>query len=214
MEERNGEFFCPVKDKQKDNINAICHLCLAEQTPNIYRDDFMRICLYGSGSRKIDSKYTNCAYELGCEIAKHGHSLVFGGGDTGMMGACAKGVQDNNGTTIGIAPEWIGNFEPLCEHCKEFIYVDSMDERKNKFLENSDAFIITPGGIGTLDEFFEIITLRKLKQHDKEIIVFNIAGFFDKMFEMIDEMGEKGFLYKQEELFKKVDTINEIFEII
>ena len=89
-----------------------------------------------------------------------------------------------------------------------------MDERKNKFLENSDAFLITPGGIGTLDEFFEIITLRKLKQHDKEIIVFNIEGFFDKMLEMIDEMSEKGFLYKQEELFKKVDTIKEIFEII
>ena len=182
--------------------------------PQIFRDDFMKICLYGSGSRKIDSKYTNCAYELGCEIAKHGHSLVFGGGDTGMMGACAKGVHDNNGTSIGIAPEWIGNFEPLCKQCDEFIYVDSMDERKKKFLEKSDAFIITPGGIGTLDEFFEIITLRKLKQHDKEIIVFNIEGFFDKMLEMIEEMSEKGFLYKQEELFKKVDTINEIFEII
>ena len=174
----------------------------------------MKICLYGSGSRKIDSKYTNRAYELGCEIAKHGHSLVFGGGDTGMMGACAKGVNDNDGTSIGIAPEWIENFEPLCKQCSEFIYVDSMDERKNKFLENSDAFIITPGGIGTLDEFFEIVTLRKLKQHDKEIIVFNIEGFFDKMLEMIDEMSEKGFLYKQEELFKKVDTIKEIFEII
>lgn len=58
--------------------------------PPIFRDDFMKICLYGSGSRKIDPKYTNCAYELGREIAKHGHSLVFGGGDTGMMGACAK----------------------------------------------------------------------------------------------------------------------------
>ena len=182
--------------------------------PSIFRDDFMKICLYGSGSRKIDPKYTNCAYELGREIAKHGHSLVFGGGDTGMMGACAKGIHDNNGTSIGIAPEWIGNFEPLCKQCDEFIYVDSMDERKKKFLENSDAFIITPGGIGTLDEFFEIITLRKLKQHHKEIIVFNIEGFFDKMLEMIDEMSEKGFLYKQEELFKKVDTINEIFEII
>lgn len=182
--------------------------------PPIFRDDFMKICLYGSGSRKIDSKYTDCAYELGCEIAKHGHSLVFGGGNTGMMGACAKGVHDNNGTSIGIAPEWIGSFEALCEQCSEFIYVDSMDERKNKFLENSDAFIITPGGIGTLDEFFEIVTLRKLKQHDKEIIVFNIDGFFDKMLEMIDEMGEKGFLYKQEKLFKKVDTINEIFDII
>lgn len=170
----------------------------------------MRICLYGSGSRKIDKKYTDEAYKLGCILAEYDHTLVFGGGDTGMMGACAKGIHDNNGKSIGIAPKWIGNFEPLCEKCNEFIYVDSMDERKNKFVENSDAFIISPGGIGTLDEFFEIITLKKLKQHDKEIIVFNIDGFFNKMFEMIDEMGEKGFLYKQEELFKIANDIESI----
>lgn len=174
----------------------------------------MNICLYGSGSRKIDKKYTDEAYRLGCVIAQKGHVLVFGGGDTGMMGACARGVHKNNGKSIGIAPEWIGNFEPLCEECSEFIYVDSMDERKNKFVEHSDAFIITPGGIGTLDEFFEMITLKKLKQHDKKIIVFNIDGFFNKMFEMIDEMALKGFLYKQEEIFEIVEDIDEIFEIL
>lgn len=174
----------------------------------------MNICIYGSGSRKIDEKYTDEAYRLGCEMALKGHNLVFGGGDTGMMGACAKGVHDNCGKSIGIAPEWIGNFEPLCKDCDKFIYVDSMDERKNKFVENSDAFIITPGGIGTLDEFFEIITLKKLKQHDKEIIVFNIDGFFNKMFEMIDEMAQKGFLYKQTETYKIANSIDEIFEYL
>lgn len=174
----------------------------------------MKICLYGSGSRNIDTTYTDAAYELGCEMAKRDHTLVFGGGDTGMMGACAKGIHDNNGKSIGIAPEWIGNFEPLYEKCTEFIHVDTMDERKQEFVRNSDAFIITPGGIGTLDEFFEIITLKKLKQHDKEIIVFNIDNFFDKMFEMIDEMGEKGFLYKQEDIFKTAYTIDDIFKFL
>ena len=174
----------------------------------------MNICLYGSGSRKIDAIYTDAAYELGCMMAQKGHTLVFGGGDTGIMGACAHGVHDNNGKTLGIAPEWIGNFEPLCEKCSEFIYVDTMDERKNKFLENSDAFIIAPGGIGTLDEFFEIITLKKLKQHDKKIIVFNIDGFYNKMLEMIDEMGEKGFLYKQSEIYEIANNIEEIFEYL
>lgn len=174
----------------------------------------MKICLYGSGSRNIDTTYTDAAYELGREMAKRDHTLVFGGGDTGMMGACAKGIHDNNGKSIGIAPEWIGNFEPLCEKCTEFIHVDTMDERKQEFVRNSDAFIITPGGIGTLDEFFEIITLKKLKQHDKEIIVFNIDNFFDKMFEMIDEMGEKGFLYKQDDIFKTAYTIDDIFKFL
>ena len=174
----------------------------------------MRICLYGSGSRKIDEIYTDVAYELGTRIAQKGHTLVFGGGNTGMMGACAHGVHDNNGKSIGIAPEWIGNFEPICQDCSEFIYVDTMDERKNKFVENSDAFIISPGGIGTLDEFFEIITLRKLKRHNKEIVIFNINGFYDTMIKMIDEMSEKGFLYKQTELFKVTDNVEEIFEYL
>lgn len=178
------------------------------------RVGFMNICLYGSGSRKIDKIYTDEAYELGCRIAQNNHTLVFGGGDTGMMGACARGVHDNDGKSIGIAPEWIGNFEPLCKDCGEFIYVDTMDERKNKFLENSDAFIIVPGGIGTLDEFFEIITLKKLNRHDKEIIVFNMDGFYDRMLEMIDEMGEKGFLYKQSEIFKTAECIEEVFEYL
>lgn len=174
----------------------------------------MNICLYGSGSRKIDEIYTDAAYELGCRMAENGHTLVFGGGDTGMMGACARGVHDNDGNSIGIAPEWIGNFEPLCERCSEFIYVDTMDERKQNFLDKSDAFIISPGGIGTLDEFFEIITLKKLKRHDKEIIIFNIDNFYDKMLEMIDKMNEKGFLYKQEDLFKIANDVDEIFEFL
>ena len=174
----------------------------------------MNICLYGSGSRKIDKIYTDAAYELGCQMAKKGHTLVFGGGDTGMMGACAKGIHDNDGKSIGIAPEWIGDFEPLCETCTEFIYVDTMDERKQEFLNNSDAFIISPGGIGTLDEFFEIITLKKLKRHDNKIIVFNVADFFDTMLAMIDEMSEKGFLYKQEEIFEVCKSIDEIFSCL
>ena len=120
----------------------------------------MKICLYGAGSNNIKSKYLKESYKLGEEIAKRGHSLVFGGGSTGVMGAVSKGVLDNNGKVLGIAPEWMGEFEAICEDCDEFIYTKSMDERKNLFLEHSDAFIIGPGGIGTLDEFFEIIVLK------------------------------------------------------
>ena len=174
----------------------------------------MNICLYGSGSRKTDKIYTENAYELGSMIAKNHHTLIFGGGDTGMMGACANGVHDNNGKSIGIAPAWIDNFEPLCKQCSEFIYVDSMEERKKKFLEKSDIFIVSPGGIGTLDEFFEILTLKKLKQHDKTILIFNINHFYDKLLEMLNELNEQGFLYKQEELFKVVNSMDEIYEYL
>ena len=89
-----------------------------------------------------------------------------------------------------------------------------MEERKKKFLEKSDIFIITPGGIGTLDEFFEILTLKKLKQHDKTIIIFNINHFYDKLLEMLNELNEQGFLYKQEELFKVINTIDKMYDYL
>lgn len=84
-----------------------------------------------------------------------------------------------------------------------------MDERKRKFLEKSDAFIIGPGGIGTLDEFFEVLTLKKLKKHRKAIVVLNIDNYYGTMMEMIHEMGEKGFLYEQESLFRLTNNVDD-----
>ena len=169
----------------------------------------MNICFYGAGSRNINNNFKEKGYELGCQIAKRGHNLVFGGGNTGMMGAVVKGVNENNGKSIGIAPKWIEKFEKLSDECSEFIYVDSMDERKRKFLEKSDAFIIGPGGIGTLDEFFEVLTLKKLKKHRKAIVVLNIDNYYGTMMEMIHEMAEKGFLYEQESLFRLTNNVDE-----
>lgn len=150
--------------------------------------------MYGSASDKIDSVYTEKAYELGCEIAKHGHSLIFGGGDYGMMGACVRGVIDNDGKSVGVAPKWIGRNEGSAKYCTEFIHVDSMDVRKKLFLELSDMFIITPGGLGTFDELFEVLTLKQLKQHDKTILIYNINGYFTKMFEVMEQMRKEFFM--------------------
>jgi uncharacterized protein (TIGR00730 family) len=175
----------------------------------------MNICLYGSGSRKIDEVYTDEAYRLGCRMAEENHTLVFGGGDTGMMGACMRGVHDNGGKSIGIAPEWIGNFEPLCDSSTEFIYVDSMDERKVGFLENSDAFIISPGGIGTLDEFFEIITLKQLGQSNKPLVLFNVNGYFEPLRAMLENCVKGNFMPQTTiDLCFFCDSIDSIIEYI
>ena len=174
----------------------------------------MKICLYGAASRNIDKSFTDECYKLGAEIAKKEHTLIFGGGDTGIMGAVSQGVIDNNGKTVGIAPKWIDDFEKLSPNCSEFIYVDSMDERKNLFLEKSDAFIIAPGGIGTLDELFEILTLKKLKKHDKEIIIFNLNSYYDKIIGMLNEMDEKKFLNTKFELFKIADTVDDVLNYL
>ena len=176
----------------------------------------MKICLYGAGSRNIKSKYTEEAYKLGEEMAKRGHELVFGGGSTGIMGAVSKGVLDNNGKVLGIAPHWMEEYEEICRECDEFIYTDSMDERKKLFLENSDAFIIAPGGIGTLDEFFEIIVLKKLNRHNKKIVILNMFHFYDPMLEMIDFMIDEGVIRakRDKSAFKIADSVEKVFEIL
>lgn len=171
----------------------------------------MYICVYGSARDEIAEVYRKKGYELGKEIAKQGHSLVFGGGSEGMMGAVARGVFDNKGEIHGIAPVWMKNFEGIFKECDRFIFTKSMDERKNLFLKESDAFIITPGGIGTLDEFFEIMTLKKLNQHNKPIIIYNINHFFDEMLTMINEMINKNFLSKESlDLIQIIDNIEDI----
>ena len=175
----------------------------------------MNICIYGSARDEIAEVYRKKGYELGEEIAKNNHSLVFGGGSEGMMGAVARGVFDNNGEIYGIAPVWMKHFEGIFKECDKFIFTKSMDERKNLFLKESDAFIITPGGIGTLDEFFEVWTLKKLKQHNKPIIVFNINNFFDEMFNMINEMAKKEFIPSEAlELYKIANTIEEVISFL
>ncbi len=175
----------------------------------------MNICLFGSGSKIIDKTYLDEGYKLGKQLALNEHSLIFGGGNYGMMGAVAKGVYDNNGHIIGITPEWMEKFELLYPNCDEIIYTKSMDERKLKFMENSEAFIISPGGIGTLDEFFDIITLKKLLIHDNPLIIFNINNFYDKMLEMLTSMIDEGFIRKEDsQLIVVKNTAEEIISYL
>ena len=146
----------------------------------------MNFCLYGASSNEIDSVYINATEELGKLIGLKGHNLVYGGGASGLMGAAARGVKTGGGKIIGVAPDFFQVDGVLFPDCTEFIYTKTMRERKQIMEEKSDAFIVTPGGIGTFDEFFEILSLRQLGRHDKPIAVFNINGYFDSMKAMID----------------------------
>lgn len=175
----------------------------------------MKICLYGSGSKKTPEEFLDVGYELGLKIAENGHALVFGGGNDGMMGAVAGGVFENGGEITAIAPEWIFEFDDEFLNVTEFISTDSMDERKNLFLEKSDAFIIAPGGYGTLDEFFEIVTLKYLGRHSKSIILFNINHFYDTLIQMLDGMYAKGLIRQDAvDIFQVAESIDEVFELL
>lgn len=154
----------------------------------------MNVCIYGAASNNIDDSFISGGEALGKALAQNGHSIVYGGGANGMMGAVARGVHSKNGGIIGVAPSFFKVDGVLFPHCTEFIYTETMRQRKQIMEEKSDAFVVTPGGIGTFDEFFEIYSLRQLGRHTKKIIIFNINGYFNPMLEMIDKGIEQHFI--------------------
>lgn len=175
----------------------------------------MKFCIYGASSDAISTTYIENGEELGRRIADRGHSIVYGGGGAGMMGAVARGVHEKNGEIVGIAPAFFKVDGLLYEHCTDFIYPENMRERKKMLEEMSDAFIVTPGGIGTFDEFFEIFTLRQLGRHQKGIAIFNINGYFDPMFAMLKNAAEQHFMTdKNEELYFVSDNPDEIIDYL
>ena len=157
----------------------------------------MKICLYGASSNEIDQSFILATEELGKVIGNKGHGLVYGGGANGLMGAAARGVYQSGGEIIGVAPSFFNVDGVLFENCSEFIYTETMRQRKQIMEQKSDAFVVVPGGIGTFDEFFEILTLKQLGQHKKPIAVFNINGYYDSLFEMLKKAVQGGFMIKE-----------------
>ena len=154
----------------------------------------MNICVYGASSTKIDSVYINAGENFGRKIAQRGCGLVFGGGETGMMGAVARGVYEEHGYILGIAPSFFQVDGVLFANCSKMLKPDTMRERKKLLEENSDAFVVTPGGIGTLDEFYEILTLKQLGQHKKPIAIYNINHYYDDLLSMMSRAMDTHFM--------------------
>lgn len=157
----------------------------------------MNICVYGAASKTIDKSFILAGENLGKELVKHGHSLVYGAGAEGMMGAVARGVHSEKGYILGVVPTFFTNEEILYLKCDKLVRTKTMRERKQIMEDNADAFIITPGGIGTFEEFFEILTLKQLAQHNKPIVIYNINGFYDSMLKTLDEAISLNFINKE-----------------
>ena len=154
----------------------------------------MNICVYGASSNKIDISFMQSTEMLGEKLAARGHALVFGGGTNGLMGAVARGFSKKDGKIIGIAPSFFNVDGVLYDKCDEFIYPDTMRKRKELMEQMSDAFIMTPGGVGTFDEFFEILTLKQLGLHSKPIAIFNINGYFNNLIVTLNSAVETKFM--------------------
>ena len=175
----------------------------------------MNICVYGASSSDIDKSFITAAENLGKSMAKRSHTLIFGAGAEGIMGAAARGVASCGGKVIGIAPGFFNVDGVLYDKCDELIRTVTMRERKQLMEEKSDAFIMAPGGIGTMDEFFEILTLKQLSRHTKALVIFNVNGYFDNLISLMEHAISENFIKpKCRNLYRVFSDIDAMLDYI
>jgi uncharacterized protein (TIGR00730 family) len=152
-----------------------------------------RLCVYCGSGVGLDRRYRAAARELGESLAKAGIELVFGGGRIGLMGVLADAVLMAGGRVVGIIPDRLRDAELAHPGASELVIADSMHDRKRLMAERADAFAVLPGGIGTLDETFEILTWRQLGLHDKAIFLVDVAGYWQPLRDLLDHLVAQGF---------------------
>jgi len=174
----------------------------------------LNICVFCGSSPGVDPAHMELATDLGQQIASRGHSLIYGGGGLGLMGATARAARDGGAKVIGIIPHFLNAIErtiPDIEH--EF--VDDMHARKIRMFDLADAFIVLPGGVGTLEEVIEVMSWQRLNLHDKPIVFLSDTGFWDKLIEVLSDIIKAGFA--PESLHNDIESdpdINTAFETI
>ena len=175
----------------------------------------MNICVYGASSKTIDKGYIEAGEELGRLIGSRGHALVFGGGASGLMGAVARGVREEKGRIFGVSPRFFDVDGILYDKCDNLFFTETMRERKQKMEDLSDAFVMTPGGVGTIEEFFEILTLKQLGRHTKPIVILNTRQYFDRLFSFIDDAIYERFMTPDNKrLYAVCDTPRQVIRYI
>ncbi len=152
-----------------------------------------RLCVYCGSAAGVDRRYRAAARELGKALAKAGIELVFGGGRIGLMGVLADAVLAGGGRVVGIIPDRLRAAELAHKGATELVIAGSMHDRKRLMAERADAFAVLPGGIGTLDETFEILTWRQLGLHDKPIFLVDVAGYWRPLRDLFDHLAAHGF---------------------
>ena len=154
-----------------------------------------KICVFAGASAGHKPSYADAAHDLGAMIASYGLGLVYGGGRSGLMGRVADGTIDGGGTVIGIIPKFLDRVEIGHAGVTKLHVIDTMHQRKEMMYAESDAFIVLPGGLGTLDETMEITTWRQLDLHKKPVIILNVHGYWDHLLAMLEKVIAEGFMH-------------------
>ncbi|WP_229400719.1 LOG family protein [Micromonospora okii] len=152
------------------------------------------ICVFCASSRTLDPRWLDLAAETGAEIARRGHTLVSGGGCVGMMGALADGARSAGGATVGVIPQSLVDLEVADLASDELLVTASMADRKTLMIERSDAFLTLPGGLGTLDELFEVWTTATLALHAKPMVLVDADGFYRPLLDWLASAADQNFL--------------------
>lgn len=169
------------------------------------------LCVFCGSSTGTDPRLGAAAARLGHHMAEAGVRLIYGGGELGLMGILAKSVMTHGGQVIGIIPEHLTRVEKAFDGVTELHVVDSMHTRKHKMFGLADAFAVLPGGMGTLDETFEILTWKQLRLHAKPIIVVNQDGYWRKWLELVSQVVATGFAHPDtQRLYAVVDDVDHV----
>ncbi len=173
------------------------------------------ITIFCGSSIGTDKIFEQQAFLLGQTLAQQNIALVYGGAKVGLMGAVANGALSKNGKVIGVLPHFLQKKEVAHEQLSELILVDSMHERKLKMNELSDGVIALPGGFGTMEELFEMITWAQLGLHKKPIAVLNVNGFYDHLITFTETMVNKGFLKEiNQKMLLESDDIEDLLSLM
>jgi len=172
------------------------------------------VTVFCASSNHVGDSFKEMADEFGRLLAGEGCTLVYGGGDVGLMGILARSVHAHGGRVVGVIPHALREIEGVAyETADELILTDTMRERKGIMYERADAFVALPGGLGTLEEFLEVVTLRKLGYHDHPIYLVNSDGFYDALLDFFGALVERRFSKPAErELFEAVTDGAAVFE--
>jgi len=173
------------------------------------------LCVYCGASERGDPRHLDAAEALGRLAAERGVGIVFGGGDVGMMGAVADGALAAGGVVTGVIPEILAAREVAHRGVTEMIVVKSMHARKQRMFELSDAFCILPGGLGTLDEAFEILTWKQLSLHDKPVILLNLESYWNPLVRLLDHLVATKYASPRHiHMWQVVTKIEDVFDAV
>ncbi len=177
--------------------------------------DVRSICVFCGSRAGLKPAYADAAARLGELMAERGLRLIYGGGGIGLMGIIATKVLERDGEVVGIIPDFLLRMEVGNLPVTEQVVVGSMHERKAEMFARADAFVVLPGGLGTLDECLEITTWKQLRQHDKPIILLDPDDYWDPLVALMNRVVEGGFAHhKVADLWVRVDTPEQVFDAI